>query len=253
MSRTPASFTLQLLTINVHKGVDAWSRRSTLARLRTAIGQVGADVVCLQEVCEGGTPGQAAQYEALADGLWPEHAFARNAVTPRGGHGNAVLSRWPILSATNHDVSLPGDEGRGLLACRIAVPDAPAGLHLICVHLGLREGHRRAQIARLVGLVSRLPADAPVVVAGDFNDWRHRADSLLQPSGLHDVHTLAHGSPARSFPARWPLLALDRIYVRGLAECRPVPLPRQPWRGLSDHAPVAASLTLPAFAQKVAA
>lgn len=255
MPRVSATFTIQLLTINVHKGVDAWSRRSTLARLRAAIGQTGADVVCLQEVCDRGhgMTGPDTQCEALADGLWPAHAFGRNAVTPSGGHGNAVLSRWPILSARNHDVSLPGDERRGLLQCQIAVPDTPNGLHLVCVHLGLREAHRRAQLARLLGLVARLPSDAPVVAAGDFNDWRHRADGMLHPSGLQEVHTLTHGSPARSFPARWPLLALDRIYVRGLAGCRPAPLPRQPWRRLSDHVPVAASLTLPAIEHQEAA
>lgn len=255
MAPVTDTFTLQLLTINVHKGVDAWSRRSTLPALRTAIAQVGADVVCLQEVCDRGD-GQSpppAQIEALADGLWPQHAFARNAVSAAGGHGNAVLSRWPILRARNHDVSLPGDERRGLLHCEIAVPGTAHSLHLMCVHLGLREAHRRAQMARLVGLVARLPPGAPVVAAGDFNDWRRRADGLLQPCGLHDVHTRTLGSPARSFPARWPLLALDRIYVRGMTESHPVPLPRQPWRGLSDHVPVAASLSLPALAQQEAA
>ena len=249
-------FALRLLTINIHKGVDAWSRRSTLTDLKRAIALVGADVVCLQEVRDGDSAGDArceAQYEALADGLWPQRAFARNAVTPRGGHGNAVLSRWPIVASQNHDVSLPGDERRGLLHCRIDVPGVPGGLHLVCVHLGLREAHRRAQLARLAGLVARWPADAPVVAAGDFNDWRQRADLLLAASGLQDVHTRAQGRPARSFPSRWPLLALDRIYVRGFADSRPVPLPRQPWQRLSDHVPVAATLTLRAQALQEAA
>jgi endonuclease/exonuclease/phosphatase family metal-dependent hydrolase len=54
-----------------------------------------------------------------------------------------------------------------------------------------------------------------------------------------------HGRHARTFPARLPLLRLDRIYVRGVAACRPLPLPRRPWAQLSDHAPLAAEIELP--------
>ena len=191
-----------------------------------------------------GTPDAAAQYESLADGLWPAHAYGRNAAGPTGDHGNAVLSRWPIVHSHNHDVSLPGDEGRGLLHCRLSLPAQPAGLHVICVHLGLREPHRQRQLQHLLELLQTLPAAAPVVVAGDFNDWRGRADARLNPPGLREVHVMQHGRPARSFPARWPVLPLDRIYVRGLVSSQPLAMPRRPWRNLSDHVPVAAQLTL---------
>jgi endonuclease/exonuclease/phosphatase family metal-dependent hydrolase len=89
-----------------------------------------------------------------------------------------------------------------------------------------------------------VPAGAPLVVGGDFNDWRSRADAQLRGCGLHEVHRAAHGRHAPSFPAHWPLLRLDRIYVRGVAAHRPLPLPRRPWTRLSDHAPLAADLTL---------
>ena len=89
-----------------------------------------------------------------------------------------------------------------------------------------------------------MPADAPLVVAGDFNDWRGRADDMLQDCGLVEVFRLANGVHARSFPARWPLLRLDRIYVRQVAAAHPLPLPRRPWASLSDHAPLAAEIQL---------
>ena len=128
---------LKLLTINVHKGVGLW-RRPILKHLREAVAMVGADIVCLQEV-RGGTPAAVPQYEALADGLWPQHAYGRNAAGPTSDHGNAVLSRWPILFTRNHDVTVPGDEARGLLHCVLALPGLAQDLQLICVHLGLRE------------------------------------------------------------------------------------------------------------------
>jgi endonuclease/exonuclease/phosphatase family metal-dependent hydrolase len=83
------------------------------------------------------------------------------------------------------------------------------------------------------------------VVAGDFNDWRERACALLaQDAGLEEVYATAHGRSARSFPARWPLLRLDRIYVRNVVSHRPFDLPRDPWSRLSDHAPLAAEIVL---------
>jgi endonuclease/exonuclease/phosphatase family metal-dependent hydrolase len=115
-------------------------------------------------------------------------------------------------------------------------------VHAICVHLGLRESHREHQLAQLCKLIDReVPPTAPLVVAGDFNDWRLTAhDRLLACAGLREVYAAAHGQAARTFPARWPLLRLDRIYVRNASSHRPIALPRQPWSHLSDHAPLAA-------------
>ncbi|MEO7246142.1 MAG: endonuclease/exonuclease/phosphatase family protein [Rubrivivax sp.] len=245
---------LRVLTVNIHKGYTQFRRRSMLHELREAVRAEHSDVVFLQEVegtdrpphgAHGEIPGT--QVEFLADQVWTDHAYGRNAVATGTGtdHGNALLSRHPILSWRNHDVSLPPAEPRGLLHSTVAPSGERAPLHLVCVHLGLRESHRRQQLARLRSLLLQVvPADAPLVVAGDFNDWRVCADRALHGSGLREVFRHAHGRHARSFPARWPLLALDRIYVRGVASHRPLTLPREPWSRLSDHAPLAAEIVL---------
>ncbi len=240
---------LRLLTVNIHKGYTAFNRRRVLHELREAVRALGSDLVFLQEV-EGGAGAAGAQYEFLADTLWPEHAYGRNAVAAGQDHGNALLSRLPVLRSQNHDVSLPGAEPRGLLHCVLQRPGAAAGLsselHVMCVHNGLTEAHRRHQLARLCHTVlGEVPVDAPLIVAGDFNDWRQRADALLEPCGLHEVFRSTWGQHARSFPAQWPLLRLDRIYVRGVLAARPLPMPRLPWSRLSDHAPLAAEIDLP--------
>ena len=234
---------LRVLTVNIHKGYTAFRGRDMLQDLREAVRAVASDLVLLQEVSGRHDGLGSAQAEYLADTLWRDHAWARNALVRNGGHGNAVLSRWPILRHVNHDVTQPGAEPRGLLHCLVDLAGTP--LHAICVHLGLSEAHRRGQLASLCEVVARqVPADAPLVVAGDFNDWRCRADVQLAPAGLQDVHRHAHGEHARSFPAHWPLLRLDRIYVRGVATHRPLPLPRRPWARLSDHAPLAAEIAV---------
>jgi endonuclease/exonuclease/phosphatase family metal-dependent hydrolase len=88
-----------------------------------------------------------------------------------------------------------------------------------------------------------MPPQARVVVAGDFNDWRRRAHAQLeQGAGLQEVYVQAHGRAARTFPARLPILGLDRIYVARAHAHRPLMLPRRPWTHLSDHAPLAAEI-----------
>ena len=250
MSTPPPSQPLRLLTVNIHKGYNAFNRRFVLHELRDAVRTLGSDLVFLQEV-EGGDSGAGAatvgaQYEFLADTLWPEHAYGRNAVAAGQDHGNAVLSRLPVLRSRNHDVSLPGAEPRGLLHCVLRRPGGAPELHVMCVHHGLSGAHQRHQLARLCRTVQReVPPGAPLVVAGDFNDWRLRADATLAPSGLQEVFRAAFGRHARSFPARWPLLRLDRIYVRDVVGARPLLMPRWPWSRLSDHAPLAAEIDLP--------
>jgi endonuclease/exonuclease/phosphatase family metal-dependent hydrolase len=253
MDAAASVLSLRVLTINTHKGYTALNRRFVLPELREAIRAVGADLVFLQEV-QGedarrsvhSKGGNAPQYEFLADTLWPQFAYGRNAVYPHGHHGNAVLSKYPIVRSENRDVSVGRSEQRGLLHCVLAVPGIVRGVHAICVHLGLLESQRKRQLDLLCDLIAKeLPLEAPVLVAGDFNDWRHRAHRVLaRCAGLTEVFDRASGCSPRTFPARWPLFRLDRIYVRNASALAPLRLPRRPWSHLSDHVPLAAEVQL---------
>ncbi len=246
--------TFRVLTVNVHKGFNFFNRRFILHDLREAVREVSADMVFLQEVL--GTHAKHSlrfadwpatpQYEFLADTIWSDFAYGRNAVYPHGHHGNAVLSKFPIVRYENRDISISGPERRGLLHCVIKAPDSWGDIHAVCVHLGLQERHRMQQLELLCRLVQQeIPPDAPVVVAGDFNDWRRRAGNVLDRcAGLQEVFAHANGRLAKTFPSWYPLLPLDRIYVRGARTLRPVHLGRRPWTSLSDHAPLAAEVAL---------
>lgn len=245
---------LRVLTVNTHKGFNLLNRRFVLPELRDAVRAVNADVVFLQEVqgeyvhdaSTAASWPQGPHYEFLADEIWPQFAYGRNAVYQSGDHGNAVLSKYPIIGQVNHDVSVPKHEARGLLHCLLGVPDRPAPVHAISVHLGLAESHRRHQLEQLCRIVGgEIPPEVPLLVAGDFNDWRNKAHHILDRcAGLQEVFVQAHGRAAKTFPARFPLLPLDRIYVRNVRTHRPVALPRFPWSHLSDHAPLAAEIML---------
>lgn len=244
---------IALLTLNAHMGFSLTRRRFVLPELRDAIHSSGADVVCLQEVMGENRLHQKRvarwpnhpQYEFLADSLWPQFAYGRNAAYPHGHHGNALLSRFPILRQVNHDVSVAGHEGRGLLHCVLDIPGKADGLHVICVHLGLRESHRRHQIAALGQVITAIPAHTPLVVAGDFNDWRLQGHRHLLGFDLEEAFEQVTGRLARSFPARLPVLQVDRVYVRHVQVESTQVLSARPWSHLSDHAPLLATLTLP--------
>src|SRR3954471_17448296 len=165
-----AALPLTVMTVNTHKGFTTFNRKFILPELRDAVRKVGADVVFLQEVLgtheahgrhEARWPDEP-HYEFLADSIWPQYAYGRNMVYPKGHHGNAVMSKFPIVRYENHDVSIAGPERRGLLHCVIRVPGQTHDIHAICVHLGLAESHRVQQLELLCDIVrSEIPEDAP--------------------------------------------------------------------------------------------
>lgn len=242
---------LRILTLNMHKGFSIFNRQFILPELREAVRALSTELVFLQEVHGSHTRHalrhsnwpEASQYEFLADAMWPEFSYGRNAVYPDGDHGNAILSKYPILRFQNLDVSIGEIEQRGLLHTVLKVPGHDE-VHAICVHLGLRESHRRQQLSLLCGLVESLATTAPIIIAGDFNDWRKRADAILTRCDMREAFVNEYGKPARSFPARWPLLSLDRIYVRNAITKNPQVLHQRPWSHLSDHAPLAVEVYL---------
>lgn len=240
---------IRVVTLNIHKGLSLFNRRMVIHELREGLNRLAADIVFLQEVqglhernaLRFGSWPKAAQHEFLASEGWA-HVYGQNAVYQNGHHGNAILSRYPILSWDNHDVSNHRFERRGLLHCRVAVPGLAAPLDCACIHLSLDERGRRRQLDTLATHLAG-PREAPMIVAGDFNDWRHAASRpMLQRLGLIDAAVAHAGKPARTFPSILPVLRLDRIYVRGFAVLGAQAHRGPPWRLLSDHLAVSADL-----------
>lgn len=238
---------LTLATYNIHKGLSAFGRRFILHELKQALNGLNPDVVFLQEVQGSGRRlTYQSQYEFLAkDGSYTT-AYGLNATCQNTHHGNALISLHPILKWQNHDISLNRFEKRGVLHCQIQLPGADTSFHALCVHLNLLGRDRRKQIQRLIEYIDiHVPSTAPLIIAGDFNDWRVEISPVLaQHLQVQEVFESLIGKPARSFPARLPLLALDRIYTRGFSVQEGQVLTGTPWNKLSDHAPLTVKLQL---------
>ena len=234
--------TLRIATYNIHKGVQGLgpAKRLEIHNLVHAVEQFDADLVCLQEVRSHhrklarhfpGWPEQGQADYLLPEGY--EAVYRTNALTRHGEHGNALLSRWPVVSTGHEDVSDHRFEQRGLL--HVVVQVEGKVVHVIVVHLGLLAASRDRQIQRMGHYLAReVPADERLVVAGDFNDW---GDRLHQPMADLDLRTF-EGIRLATFPSRLPVLHLDRIYTRGLKPLH-AQVPRgRTWARMSDQLPL---------------
>jgi endonuclease/exonuclease/phosphatase family metal-dependent hydrolase len=245
------SRSLRVVTLNIHKGLSQFNRRMVIHELREGLGSLDADIVFLQEVqglnqrfaLRYAACPPTGQHEFLAGDRW-QHVYGRNAVYDHGHHGNAILSRFPFVSFTNEDVSDHRYERRGMLHCVLAVPGWRRNLHCVCVHLSLHERGRSRQIEAISGRLEELASrDLPIIIAGDFNDWRHRASSILERRlGMTEVSIARYGKAARTYPSVMPILQLDRIYVRGFTVTSSQVHRGKPWSMLSDHLAVSAEL-----------
>jgi endonuclease/exonuclease/phosphatase family metal-dependent hydrolase len=250
-------FALDVLSYNIHKGLAAGNRRHVLHRIREALARSAPDLALLQEIV-GEHAGHAQRFpdwsplpqaQFLAAELWPHAVYGRSAVHVHGDHGNAILSKLPIVDWLTLDMSLNRWEQRAILHAVIDTGDPARPLHVCCVHLNLRQSDRRRQVATLVAHVrDTVPEDVPLLIGGDFNDWRQQAGDVLGAAlGMTDVHVAVHGHAARTFPAWRPLLPLDRLYARGLEIEHAAVLGGADWRGTSDHLALTARLRLPAL------
>jgi endonuclease/exonuclease/phosphatase family metal-dependent hydrolase len=131
-----------------------------------------------------------------------------------------------------------------MLHCEIGIPEWTENLHCICVHLGLFRRGQSQQLQILEQHIERLvPPQAPLVIAGDFNDWRELASRILvERLELSEAFELTEGRVARSFPSALPLFRLDRIYVRGFHVEEAQVHQGRPWSKISDHAVLTARM-----------
>lgn len=235
---------LRVATYNIHKGVQGMGplRRLEIHNLANAIAHMDADIVCLQEVRSHNRKEQ--RYfehwpkDHQAEFLKPQGydwAYRTNAITQHGEHGNALLTRGKLLSHQHEDMSDHRFEQRGLLHCEVQLHGVL--VHVLVIHLGLIRASRLRQISQLGEFIAReIPNEAPLLVAGDFNEW---SDILIA-----EMHELGLESASRkkipTFPSRMPFLQLDHVFVRGLKPVN-IHVPRGAhWPSMSDHLPLIA-------------
>jgi endonuclease/exonuclease/phosphatase family metal-dependent hydrolase len=149
--------------------------------------------------------------------------------------GNALFTRHPIVDVHRIDLSMEKREPRGALAATIEVGGTL--VHVLAAHLGLRLRERRFQVRQILKYLDSV-RHTFFVVLGDFNDW------LPGRSVVHVLdERLGQQTRVASFPASWPVVPLDRIWVHPTRALRRISTHATPIaRVASDHLPVVADI-----------
>ena len=238
---------LTVATYNVH-GCVGTDGRYDPDRVAAVIAELDADIVAVQEFAYPVAVALETRQPVVFTALDRyECALGPTRQTVTHCFGNAVLTRHPIGDVHRIDLSTGNYEPRGALVATVGVGDVP--VHVLAAHLGLRVHERRFQVRQILEYLDEV-RDTLLVVLGDFNDWL---------PGRSVVHVLDQrlGRPPRpaSFPSRWPVVPLDRIWVDPAGAVRSIAAHASPLaRRASDHLPVVAAIDLasPATARRFA-
>jgi endonuclease/exonuclease/phosphatase family metal-dependent hydrolase len=237
--------TLRVVTYNVHrcKGLDGRVRPDRVAKV---LKEIDADIVALQEVVciPGGEPeGDQAHY--LAREIGADFLFGENRKLWGGAYGNVVLSKLPMRTVKNHDLSVRGRERRGCL--HIDVDLQGRVLHVFNVHLGTAFMERRKQGRQLAGLDILLNNElkGPRLLLGDFNEWAPGLTTKLLRAHMQSVDIKKHLRRRSTYPGVLPMFHLDHIYHDESMEVVGLTLHRTRTALVaSDHLPLIAELKL---------
>jgi endonuclease/exonuclease/phosphatase family metal-dependent hydrolase len=230
---------LRLASYNIHIGVGRDGHFQP-GRVAEVLGELDADVIALQEVQLG--EGAFDMLAHLREATGYAALAGPTLIHPTHGHfGNALLCRHPILGHRRLDLSVAGREPRGALDATIGFGGG-VSLRVIATHLGLYPTERRDQVSHLLREVGADRHVGPTVLLGDLNEW------FLWGRPLRWLHAY-FGRPAAppTFPAGWPVVALDRVWVKPRACLQAITVHRSTLARLaSDHLPIVATLDLAA-------
>ncbi len=231
---------MTVATYNIHRCLGRDGRRDP-DRIAEVIKELNADIIGLQELdfrpyghCK------SCKVDDILDATGLNVVHGYTLPTKSGRYGNALLTSHPVLDVRRINLSVPGREPRGAIDVDLQIGGKI--VQVVVTHLGLRAYERKYQIKKLLDALSQ-DTDRLVIVLGDFNEWtpRNRRVSSLCTS-LGKCPTL------RTFPSSYPMLALDRIWVRPLDYLLDLCVHDTPLaRIASDHLPLRASITTPAL------
>ena len=242
---------------NLHKGrsplgLQVWKP------MRDWLARSGADACFLQEAMAKRLPAALApagfgeptedppealwhcQATEIAASLQMQVTLGPNVFKPSWRHGNAILSPHPLDLSGRWDISAHRFERRGLLAARMTYQGQI--ITLLCAHLALTRAARLRQMRWIAAWIATGAPRGPLILAGDFNDWKNDSPAIFAEAGLIEVAGTL-GVSGRTFPAFSPALALDKMFVRGMTPVSWV-VPDQKAAWLSDHLPYVARLRL---------
>ena len=225
---------ITVASFNIHQCLGTDNRKDP-ERTAGVIAELNAHLVGLQEVHS--TFIESPQLDTLTQTtgftVIPGPTMQRS----QGHYGNVLLTAYSPITVRSIDLSFPGREPRGAIDAELDIQDR--SVRVIVTHLGLNVRERQFQVNRLAD--SLLPQKHDLLVLmGDFNEWLPFRRQLLLLNRL-----LGKISIRPTYPSRYPILALDRIWVRPKQALQSLKIHKSPLaRIASDHLPLKARVAI---------
>ncbi len=233
---------IRFLSYNIHGCVGRGGREDP-AGILNIIREADPDFVALQEV-QDHDEADLSFLRGVETLPFAQIIYGQTMQKPLGAYGNLLLSRHPLTSVNRRDISFTNREPRGIIEARSDAYGTP--LHILATHLGLKRHERRAHIRELMRLRGNITSeqDGTVrILVGDMNEWFPFSSNIKSlQAGYSRVSTI------KTFPARLPLLALDRIFVDGPVQAvRFTRIETKQAKLVSDHLPLLADLQVECY------
>lgn len=233
--------TFKVLTYNIHHGLSSFRKHDVIDDIKEVLFATKADIVCLQEVIREDyvTPGAL---EMACKKVWKNGAYGKTIAFPKNAQGNCTLSRLPITYQENIEIPSGRWQPRGLLRTDVLTQGHGKPLIVLCTHLGLTRTQRQQQGLEIISYIRSIQnQNAPIILAGDFNDWQGDLSKMLDENiNFKEVFFSCQKRHARTFPAYMPFLCLDRIYFHGVKLLNARVVKEAGWLGRPDHLPLLA-------------
>jgi endonuclease/exonuclease/phosphatase family metal-dependent hydrolase len=241
---------LRIMTYNVHscRGADG---QPDPTRIAEVIARHEPDIVGLQELDVGRSrTGGIDQAQAIATHLRMKSHFHPALSMAEEKYGDAVLTTLP--ARLRKAAGLPSiGEPRGAIWLTVHLDGT--NIQIFNTHLGLWRRERMRQVQSLLGpawLGHPDVAGQPVIFMGDFNSVPSSAPYKLLARGMSEVQSSASPRPRATFPARFPMLRIDHIFLRGVTALEAHVIGDRMARSASDHLPVLATVSVPVSPQR---
>ena len=214
--------------------------RVSVKRIADVLGDLDADIIALQEVfaeCDS----KEGQVETLASALGMKSIFGCTRHHRGRPYGNALLSRWPIVSSCGMDLTWADRERRGCI--RADLKTSHGTLHIFNIHMGTSYFERRHQVKSLLAS-KQIHEDiaGPRVLVGDFNEWIKGLTTRMLSDRFESLNLELHVKKRRSYPGLLPVVHLDHIYFERPLQVEKAELVRtRRSRIASDHLPLVAT------------
>lgn len=234
----------KLMSYNIHKGKSFLTRRHVFDEIKKVIHDVDADIVFLQEVRDFHSKDfkiyQKNQLEFLADFRYQGY-YGKNCEYRKGHHGNAILTRYPILETENFNLTVSKLEKRGVLYNKLQLEDTE--LFTFCTHLNLRKSDRNKQIFLLEKIIEEIipSKESNILLVGDFNDFDNSIENYFMKKNYQII------TNQKTFPNFLPILSPDKVFSKNIVINNSYVLRKKELLGLSDHLPIVSEMS---FSQK---